>query len=105
MANYNGRRMPNFSQYLDDLNAIPSPYDQAQQQQQQQTTFNDEDLALFTNTEFFEFDKFTDFNGLPSFSAEDDKTHEAVSDQSAQNVDLKFLDFLNVLSLSCMAFP
>ncbi|KAI1836702.1 hypothetical protein DTO013E5_4088 [Penicillium roqueforti] len=100
MANYNGRRMPNFSQYLDDLNAIPSPYDQAQQQQQQQTTFNDEDLALFTNTEFFEFDKFTDFNGLPSFSAEDDKTHEAVSDQSAQNVDLKFLDFLNAAWLS-----
>ncbi|KAJ5790447.1 transcriptional regulator family: bZIP [Penicillium psychrosexuale] len=100
MANYNGRRMPNFSQYLDDLNAIPSPYDQAQQQQQQQTTFNDEDLALFTNTEFFEFDKFTDFNGLPSFSAEDDKTHEAVSDQSAQNVDLKFLDFLNAEGLN-----
>jgi hypothetical protein len=93
MANYNGRRMPNFSQYLDDLNAIPSPYDQAQQQQQQQTTFNDEDLALFTNTEFFEFDKFTDF-GLPSFSPED-KTHEALSDQSTQNDDLKFLDFLN----------
>ncbi|CAG8891158.1 unnamed protein product [Penicillium egyptiacum] len=95
MANYNGRRMPNFSQYLDDLNAIPSPYDQAQQQQQQQTAFNDEDLALFTNTEFFEFDKFTDFSGLPSFSPEDDKTHETVSDQSAQNADLKFLDFLN----------
>ncbi|KAJ5150665.1 Basic leucine zipper [Penicillium coprophilum] len=95
MANYNGRRMPNFSQYLDDLNAIPSPYDQAQQQQQQQqTTFNDEDLALFTNTEFFEFDKFTDFGVLPSFP-EDSKTHEAISDQSVQNDDLKFLDFLN----------
>lgn len=95
MANYNGRRMPNFSQYLDDLNAIPSPYDQAQQQQQQQTTFNDEDLALFTNTEFFEFDKFTDFSGLPSFSPEEEKTHQVVPDQSAQNEDLKFLDFLN----------
>jgi hypothetical protein len=95
MANYNGRRMPNFSQYLDDLNAIPSPYDQAQQQQQQQqTTFNDEDLALFTNTEFFEFDKFTDFGGLPPFPQEDEK-HEVVSDQSAHNADLKFLDFLN----------
>ncbi|KAK4867407.1 hypothetical protein LT330_000917 [Penicillium expansum] len=99
MANYNGRRMPNFSQYLDDLNAIPSPYDQAQQQQQQQTTFNDEDLALFTNTEFFEFDKFTDFGGLPPFSPEDEK-HEVVSDQSAQ--DLKFLDFLNAEGLNGM---
>ncbi|KXG52264.1 Basic leucine zipper [Penicillium griseofulvum] len=101
MANYNGRRMPNFSQYLDDLNAIPSPYDQAQQQQQQQTTFNDEDLALFTNTEFFEFDKFTDF-GLPSFSPED-KTHEALSDQSTHNDDLKFLDFLNAEGLNGMS--
>ncbi|KAJ5870798.1 hypothetical protein N7455_005739 [Penicillium solitum] len=102
MANYNGRRMPNFSQYLDDLNAIPSPYDQAQQQQQQQTTFNDEDLALFTNTEFFEFDKFTDFGGLPPFSQEDEK-HEVVSDQSAHNADLKFLDFLNAEGLNGMS--
>ncbi|KAJ5529981.1 hypothetical protein N7527_003374 [Penicillium freii] len=103
MANYNGRRMPNFSQYLDDLNAIPSPYDQAQQQQQQQqTTFNDEDLALFTNTEFFEFDKFTDFGGLPPFSPEDEK-HEVVSDQSAHNADLKFLDFLNAEGLNGMS--
>ncbi|OQE28109.1 hypothetical protein PENFLA_c005G04627 [Penicillium flavigenum] len=100
MANYNGRRMPNFSQYLDDLNAIPSPYDQAQQQQQQQTTFNDEDLALFTNTEFFEFDKFTDFSGLPSFSPEEDKTNQIVPDQSAQHEDLKFLDFLNAEGLN-----
>ncbi|OQE91958.1 hypothetical protein PENNAL_c0008G10850 [Penicillium nalgiovense] len=102
MANYNGRRMPNFSQYLDDLNAIPSPYDQAQQQQQQQTTFNDEELALFTNTEFFEFDKFTDFSGLPSFSPEDDKARQVVPDQSAQNEDLKFLDFLNAEGLNGM---
>jgi hypothetical protein len=94
MAGYNGRRMPNFSQYLDDLNAIPSPYDQAlQQQQQQQATLNDEELALFTNTEFFEFDKFTDF-GLPPFPSDDDKTHDVV-DQATQNADLKFLDFLN----------
>ncbi|KAJ5963462.1 uncharacterized protein N7479_003338 [Penicillium vulpinum] len=101
MANYNGRRMPNFSQYLDDLNAIPSPYDQAQQQQQQQTTLNEEDLALFTNTEFFEFDKFTDF-GLPSFSPEDSKTHELISEQSAQNEDLKFLEFLNAEGLNAI---
>lgn len=97
MAGYNGRRMPNFSQYLDDLNAIPSPYDQAlqQQQQQQQATFNDDDLAVFTNTEFFDFDKFTDFTNLPPFPADDGKTHEVVSDQDAHNADLKFLDFLN----------
>ena len=36
MAGYNGRRAPNFSQYLDDLNAIPSPYDQAVQHLKEQ---------------------------------------------------------------------
>jgi hypothetical protein len=92
MAAYNGRRAPNFSQYLDDLNAIPSPYDQALQQQQQHTTLNlDEELALFTNTEFFDFDKFTDLS-LPNFDSVDDKTL-AAADQS-QNADMKFLDFL-----------
>ncbi|KAJ5542102.1 hypothetical protein N7461_008105 [Penicillium sp. DV-2018c] len=101
MAGYNGRRMPNFSQYLDDLNAIPSPYDQAlQQQQQQQATFNDEELALFTNTEFFDFDKFTDLN-LPPFSSDDDKTHDVV-DHTTQNADLKFLDFLNTDGLNSL---
>jgi hypothetical protein len=97
MAGYNGRRAPNFSQYIDDLNAIPSPYDQAlQQQQRQQNSFSlDEELALFTNTEFFDFDKFTDF-GLPNFESVDDvKTQEAVPDQTARTADMKFLDFLN----------
>ncbi|KAJ5747853.1 uncharacterized protein N7511_009549 [Penicillium nucicola] len=101
MASYNGRRAPNFSQYIDDLNAIPSPYDQAlQQQQRQQNSFTlDEELALFTNTEFFDFDKFTDFglpNGLPNFDSVDDaKPQDVVPDQAARNADMKFLDFLN----------
>jgi hypothetical protein len=97
MANFNGRRAPNFSQYLDDLNAIPSPYDQAVQQRRQENTFNlDEELALFTNTEFFDFDKFTDL-GLPTFDAVEQKSSpvESIADQSTQNADMKFLEFLN----------
>lgn len=93
MSEYNGRRAPNFSQYLDDLNAIPSPYDQAvQQQQQQQDSFNlDSELSLFTNAEFFDFDKLGDLN-LPTFdSVDNDKSKE----NREQNPDLKFLDFLN----------
>lgn len=92
MAGYNGRRAPNFSQYIDDLNAIPSPYDQAlQQQQRQENTFNvDEELALFTNAEFLDFDKFGGLN-LPSFDPVEDKTTHA----EAQNDDMKFLEFLN----------
>jgi hypothetical protein len=101
MANFNGRRAPNFAQYLDDLNAIPSPYDQAVQQRQQENTFNlDEELALFTNTEFFDFDKFTDL-GLPTFDAVDQKSSpvESNADQSTQNADIKFLEFLNGKSI------
>ncbi|KAJ5907899.1 hypothetical protein N7495_000581 [Penicillium taxi] len=98
MAGYNGRRAPNFSQYLDDLNAIPSPYDQAlQQQQQQQNTFTvDNELAMFTNAEFFDFDGFGDLS-LPNFDSVDQKqtTTNEVSGETDQNGDMKFLDFLN----------
>lgn len=91
MAGYNGRRAPNFSQYLDDLNAIPSLYDQALQQQRQENTFNvDEELALFTNAEFLDFDKFPGLN-LPTFDSVDKTTHG----ESTQSDDMKFLDFLN----------
>ncbi|KAJ5934733.1 hypothetical protein N7466_004280 [Penicillium verhagenii] len=98
MAGYNGRRAPNFSQYLDDLNAIPSAYDQALQQQQQNTFNVDDELALFTNAEFFDFDNFTGLD-LPSFDPVD-KTAHGELDQSTQNGDMKFLDFLNDGSLA-----
>ncbi|KAL2785854.1 hypothetical protein BJX66DRAFT_49205 [Aspergillus keveii] len=90
MAEFNGRRAPNFSQYLDDLNAIPSAYDVAmQQQQQQQEAFNlDNELSLFTNTEFFDFDKLGDLN-IPQFD------HVEENKQSAnQSPDMEFLDML-----------
>ncbi|KAI9923986.1 hypothetical protein ASPWEDRAFT_251705 [Aspergillus wentii DTO 134E9] len=97
MSGYNGRRAPNFSQYLEDLNAIPSPYDQAiQQQQQQQDSFNiDSELSLFTNAEFFDFDKFGDL-GLPTFDSVDDGSKKDTNNKTAeQNADMKFLDLLN----------
>ncbi|KAJ5133989.1 uncharacterized protein N7443_004387 [Penicillium atrosanguineum] len=97
MAGYSGRRAPNFSQYLDDLNTIPSPYDQAlqQQQQQQQDTINfDEELAVFTNAEFFDFDKFANLD-LPTFDGLEDKNAQVESEDQTQNPDMKFLDFLN----------
>ncbi|RHZ73464.1 hypothetical protein CDV55_107880 [Aspergillus turcosus] len=98
MSGYNGRRAPNFSQYIEDLNAIPSPYDQALQQQQRQDTFNlDAELSLFTNTEFFDFDNLGDLN-LPAFDAvkEDNaKTAEQQNGgQTTQNTDMEFLDLL-----------
>ncbi|KAE8358578.1 hypothetical protein BDV27DRAFT_137475 [Aspergillus caelatus] len=96
MTEYNGRRAPNFSQYLDDLNAIPSPYDQAVQQQQQQGSYNlDADLSLFTNAEFFDFDNFGDLN-LPGFdSVESDNLKKKESNQATgHNSDMEFLDLL-----------
>lgn len=108
MASFNGRRAPNLTQYLEDLNAIPSAYDQAVQQRQQENLFDlDEQLALFTNTEFtseftntdfFDFDKFTAADlTQPTFDAVDQKSSpvESIADQSTQNADMKFLDFLN----------
>ncbi|KAL6231787.1 hypothetical protein BDW75DRAFT_219209 [Aspergillus navahoensis] len=84
MAEYNGRRAPNFSQYLDDLNAIPSPYDIAMQQQQQDGFNIDNDLSLFTNTEFFDFDL-----NLPPFEPAEENKHNV-----NQNPDMDFLDIL-----------
>lgn len=50
---YNGRRGPNVSEYIANLNAIPS----AQDLQSAQDNFNlDDELAMFTNTQFFDFD-------------------------------------------------
>lgn len=54
MAAFNGRRAPNVSQYVANLNAIPSAHDVALQQQEGFSL--DDDLAMFTNTEFFDFD-------------------------------------------------
>lgn len=51
MSTYGGRHGPNVSQYLSDLNTI-SPKDPAVDD-----PFKlDDDLALFTNTQFFDFD-------------------------------------------------
>ena len=49
MAHYQGRRGPNVSQYLAHLNSdVP--------QQQPAQDFFEDDIALFTNTDFFDFD-------------------------------------------------
>ncbi|KAF3491972.1 regulatory protein cys-3 [Arthroderma uncinatum] len=54
MADFNGRRAPNFSQYLNELNTIPSPYEQTAKPEE---LFDvDAELALFTNAEFLDFD-------------------------------------------------
>ncbi|KAM3072564.1 hypothetical protein ACMFMG_009358 [Clarireedia jacksonii] len=66
---YNGKRGPNVSEYIANLNAIPTPQDI---QNSSQENFNiDDDLAMFTNTQFFDFDlgQNTDLQA-PNFDAE-----------------------------------
>ncbi|OJJ44793.1 hypothetical protein ASPZODRAFT_134929 [Penicilliopsis zonata CBS 506.65] len=93
MSLYNGRRAPNFSQYLDDLNSLPSAYDQTVRQQQESYDVDNE-LALFTNTEFFDFDNFGGLD-LPTFAPLETDGALGANMAVDQNQDLKFLDMLN----------
>ncbi|EME44560.1 hypothetical protein DOTSEDRAFT_72123 [Dothistroma septosporum NZE10] len=52
MSNYNGRRAPNVSQYLANLNQIPS-----QQEISPQDLSLGDDLDFLANAEFFDFDQ------------------------------------------------
>lgn len=54
--NYSGRRAPNVSQYLATLNQIPTP--QEISAAQNDINFDDAQLDLLANTEFFDFDQF-----------------------------------------------
>lgn len=98
MSNYGGRRAPNFAQYLEDLNTIPSPYDQSLQQQPD--SFNiDAELALFTNTEFLDFGHFGDMSMPLGFSNPADEEQRKPGDEQ-QNVvdkpgDMDYMGLLN----------
>ena len=98
MSGHNsGRKVPNVSQYLANLNTIPSAHDVATQDE----SFDiDEQLAQFTNVEFLDFDTGGEFleHQIPDFNSD----HGARSRrQSAEHntVDVKGLDFVNSTSL------
>lgn len=101
MSSYGGRRAPNFAQYLEDLNTIPSPYDQAMQQQQQETeSFNiDAELALFTNTEFLDFGPFGDMTIPVGYTAVEEEESKAQGQtdvaEKQQEVNIDYMDLLN----------
>lgn len=94
MTSYNGRRAPNFSQYLEDLNTIPSPYDQSGQQQNE--PFNiDAELALFTNAEFLDFGHFGDLNMPLTYDPAEDEKARQENAGSDKNNNVNYLDLLN----------
>ncbi|KAL8808044.1 MAG: hypothetical protein Q9182_000322 [Xanthomendoza sp. 2 TL-2023] len=55
MAGYTGRKGPNVSQYLSNLNAIPSEHDLATRSPEGFDFINE--LSTFTNTEFLDYDQ------------------------------------------------
>ncbi|KAG6015066.1 hypothetical protein E4U43_004376 [Claviceps pusilla] len=65
MSTYSGRHGPNVSAYLRDLNTI-SPQDTTATGAEDAFNMED-DLALFTNTQFYDFDsgQNTDFQAQP----------------------------------------
>lgn len=61
MSGYHGRTGPNFSQYINNLNTIPQPYNPDFLATDDLSL--DQELSLFTNTDFTDF---TDFEALPN---------------------------------------
>lgn len=55
MSAFNGRRQSNTFSSIANLNALPSEYELAMQQQRDSFDL-EADLAMFTNTQFFDFD-------------------------------------------------
>ncbi|KAF3405157.1 hypothetical protein EIK77_006944 [Talaromyces pinophilus] len=95
MSTYGGRRAPNFAQYLEDLNTIPSPYDQSAQQQSTEPFNIDAELALFTNTEFLDFGHFGDMTMPLGFSPAEEE-HKAQDEKHVgKNTDMDYMDLLH----------
>jgi hypothetical protein len=83
---YNGRRGPNVSEYIANLNAIPT----AQDIENSQDNFNlDDDLAMFTDTQFFDFD----LNQSADLQASNFGEGQGQAPTAAEGSDMKSLDF------------
>lgn len=79
MSGYSGgRRAPNVSQYLANLNQIPT----GQEVQTDNVNFQD-DLDFLTNAEFFDFDQFNQTGAAPpSFPADAAAAKDGMSSTS-----------------------
>lgn len=85
---YSGRTGPNVSEYIANLNAIPSAADLPNDEE-----FNlDADLAMFTNTQFFDYDLGEDTDLQATSLRGDGQDGRAVA---PDNVDMNSLEFMN----------
>jgi hypothetical protein len=90
MSTYRGRTGPNFSEYLNNLNTLASPYDQENFSPDEIEL--SQDLAMFTNTDFTHFD-------IPPLS-EDGSFNFAVNEPKnshnhSHNPNIKYEDLLS----------
>jgi hypothetical protein len=105
---YNGHRGPNLSQYLRELRTIPSDITT-------EDTFGiEDDLVMFTNSQFFNFDlgENTDYQALPgkldsgmtpsSFQQESPSAPNSVTDDFA-GLDIMSGEYEDCLSSDCNA--
>ncbi len=98
MSAFGGRRAPNVSQYVANLNTIPSAHDVATQQQEGFSL--EDDLAMFTNTEFFDFDLGENTLAAPLEYDPLQEERARRENAAAQQKNLKGVDFLNGMPLS-----
>lgn len=102
MSNYSGRHGPNVSQYLRDLNTI-SP--QADTMEDSNLNFED-DLTIFTNTQFFDFDsgQNTDFQAQPA-KPEGKAPHSGTTSEDVSAAPSVIGEMPNLDFMSDFAFP
>ena len=86
MSGYHGRTGPNFSQYINNLNAVSQPYDQDFLPNDDLNL--EQDLALFTNADF------TDFDSLAPLSDAGLNFDLDTDNNKTSNHDLKYEDLL-----------
>lgn len=93
MAGFNGRRAPNnVSHYISNLNAIPSAHDVPVQQDENYNI--EEELAVFTNAEFFDFD-LGEAIEQPSINYDPSQEERARRENAAAHKNGHKLDFVN----------
>lgn len=105
MATYQPRKGSNVSQYIANLNTMPSAHDVATQQEEQ--NFNiDEELAQFTNTDFFDYDP-ADFldQSIPDLNPA--QGEHARSDNASTNdkIGAKGMHFVTGMPISTDLYP
>ncbi|KAL9111635.1 MAG: hypothetical protein Q9227_003908 [Pyrenula ochraceoflavens] len=98
MSAFQGRSGPNLSQYLDELNVIPTDYDLHDSATDEGNL--DQTLAMFTNTEFMDFDAAAQSN--PSIPMNYDYTGGKFADTDFGTGDVKFEDLLRGEPLSML---